>query len=115
MAYPRSPRLRGYSEEIHFALEVGEGPTLRQARSLISTMTLTSDEQTELVVFDEYVMDAIANLEEVQTYLLEDDDLRPLLHWWWHLGKLRAGTYPAQLLPPHLREIYQPPEQRLAA
>jgi len=33
------------------------------------------------------------------------------------LGKLRAGTYPVHLLPPYLREIYQPvqPAERLAA
>ena len=46
--------------------------------------------------------------------LLRDDPTRPLAQWWWHLGKLRAGTYPAELLPPHLRAIHRP-GQRAAA
>ena len=48
---------------------------------------------------------------------LKDNPEHLLSRWWWHLGKLRAGTYPAHLLPPHLREIYQPvqPAERLAA
>ena len=115
MDHYQSPHLRGYSEEIHFALEVGEGPTLRQARHQIATTALTPDEQSALAVFDEYVIDAIVNLESVQNYLLRDNDLYPLNNWWWHLGKLRAGTYPAHLLPEHLRAIYQPAAQRDAA
>jgi len=27
-------------------------------------------------------------------------------HWWWHLDKIADKTYPADLLPEHLREIY---------
>ena len=115
MAYHGSTRLRGYSEEIHFALEVGEGPTLRQARSSISEMALTPDEQYELAKLDELVIDQIVNFEDVQAYLLEDDDSHPLTQWWWRLGKLRAGAYPAHLLPAHLPAIYQPVEQRLVA
>lgn len=108
MADYESARLRGYAEEIHFALDVGEGPTLRQARNRISTMILTPEEQRELAELDELVIDQILNFEDVQSYLLEDDLTRPLSQWWWHLGQLRAGTYPAHLLPPALRVIYQP-------
>lgn len=115
MAYHGSARLRGYSEEINFALDVGEGPTLRHARNRISTMALTPDEQYELAELDELVIDQILNFEDVQAYLLADDNSQPLTHWWWHLGRLRAGVYPAHLLPPHLQAIYQPAEQRHAA
>lgn len=115
MAYQRSTRLRGYSEEINFALEIGEGPTLRQARSRISAMALTPDEQRELAELDTLVIDEILNLEDVQVYLVEDSDNHPLAHWWWHLGKLRAGTYPADMLPPHLRAIYAPTEKAATA
>jgi len=115
MAYQGSARLRGYSEEINFALEIGEGPTLRQARSRISAMTMTPDEQDELAELDELVVDQIVNSDDLQPYLLKDDSSIPLAHWWWHLGKLRAGTYPAHLLPDHLRAIYQPAARRHAA
>lgn len=26
--------------------------------------------------------------------------------WWWHLDEISQGTYPADLLPEHLKEIY---------
>ncbi|MCB1769816.1 MAG: hypothetical protein KDJ31_09000 [Candidatus Competibacteraceae bacterium] len=77
-------------------------------------MKLMPEEQNELAELDECVMDHILNFEDVQAYLLEDFDSRPLTHWWWHLGKLRAGTYPAHLLPPHLRAIYRPAAQAVA-
>ncbi|MCS6875708.1 MAG: hypothetical protein NZ526_00385 [Aquificaceae bacterium] len=31
---------------------------------------------------------------------------KPLERWWWHLDKIADKTYPAELLPEHLREIY---------
>lgn len=33
----------------------------------------------------------------------ESEDLR---HWWWHIDKIFQGTYPSELLPPHLKEMY---------
>ncbi len=38
--------------------------------------------------------------------LFGDPDKYPLSHWWWHLDKIAAKTYPAELLPEYLREIY---------
>lgn len=46
--------------------------------------------------------------------LLDDDPARPPADWWWHLGAIRAGTYPADLLPPHLRETYRAGHSRAA-
>ena len=31
----------------------------------------------------------------------------PIDKWWWHLEKIAQRTYPASLLPEHLREIYE--------
>ena len=31
---------------------------------------------------------------------------KPLKRWWWHLDKISQRTYPADLLPDHLKEIY---------
>ncbi len=30
----------------------------------------------------------------------------PLKAWWWWLDKIAEGTYPSELLPEHLREVY---------
>jgi len=29
----------------------------------------------------------------------------PLERWWWYLDRIAARLYPAELLPPHLREV----------
>lgn len=29
----------------------------------------------------------------------------PLENWWWYLDCVAANTYPAELLPPHLRKV----------
>ncbi len=31
----------------------------------------------------------------------------PIEKWWWHLKEIGERKYPAELLPPHLREIYE--------
>ncbi len=33
-------------------------------------------------------------------------DYEGLDRWWWHFEKIAEGTYPAELLPEHLREVY---------
>lgn len=33
-------------------------------------------------------------------------DYEDLRRWWWHLDKIAERTYPSELLPEHLREIY---------
>jgi hypothetical protein len=114
MAHQPVDRLNGYRVEIDFALSMGDGPLLRESRTRIAGMELTLGEQRELMELDEMVMDEIIGRDDLQPYLLEDDPSRPPAQWWWHLGKLRAGTYPAELLPPHLRALYRP-AQRAAA
>ncbi len=64
---------------------------------------------------DECAVEMLCAVDFVDTCWLKDNPAHPLNQWWWHLGKLRAGTYPAHLLPPHLREIYQTAPERLAA
>jgi|GEM_PF-684460 len=36
----------------------------------------------------------------------QDPEAYPLKFWWWHLHKIGEKTYPPELLPEHLREIY---------
>lgn len=115
MANQANDRLRGYRVEIDFALPSGDGVLLRESRTRIATMALTASEQRDLQKLDEIVMETILDHDDLQPYLQEDNPDYPLTQWWWHLGKLRAGAYPAHLLPAHLRAIYQPVEQRLVA
>lgn len=115
MAYPGANRLRGYREEIDFSLECGEGLTLRQAREALAKLMLSDQEIRELAELDQMVLETLQIATEIGDYLLNDIQAQPLARWWWHLGKLRTGTYPAHLLPPHLQAIYQPEPNRLAA
>jgi len=117
MANKSNDRLVTYRIEAECVLPSGEGVLLRENRTWLATLTLTTSEQRDLQELDEIVMDTILDHDDLQPYLLEDNPDYPLTHWWWHLGKLRAGIYPAHLLPLHLREIYQPvqPTERLAA
>jgi len=40
-------------------------------------------------------------------FKIEDDPTQPLKKWWWHLNKIAKGKYPAELLPEHLRKLYE--------
>ena len=35
-------------------------------------------------------------------------DEKPLEYWWWYLDRIHDHTYPNEMLPPHLQEIYTP-------
>ena len=109
MANPRPDRLREYSEVVDFGLLVGEGLGLPEARETLAALQLTDEEAEVLGILDEIVVEYLSDQDHwIDHYVLRDDPAQPLSHWWWHLGKLRAGTYPAELLPEHLREICQP-------
>ncbi|NEX20998.1 hypothetical protein G3480_11860 [Thiorhodococcus mannitoliphagus] len=107
MAASRLARLNGYLEEVEFALDMGDGPLLRETRGRLGVLELDAEEEAELGRLDALVVDQVRSLNDIQSFLLEDDPSHPLEHWWWHLGKLRDGSYPANLLPEHLREVYE--------
>ena len=115
MANRNVVKLDRYEELIQFALDLGEGMGLADLREELAAAVFAEWDQCRLMKLDGYVIEQITQGDVIADYLLKDESARPLSRWWWHLGKLRAGTYPAQLLPPHLQEIYQPNEQRLAA
>ena len=103
----RSDRLSGYHELVHYALPFGEGPGLSAIRDKLDHLDLTPEEIQEVAELDEIVIEELGYRDWIDDYVLRDDSAQPLSHWWWHLGKLRADAYPAELLPPHLREIYR--------
>ncbi len=69
---------------------------------------LTKSELHELQRLDASVVENAVFLDEIADYLIDDKPASPLSRWWWHLGKIRNHSYPAELLPEHLRAIYQP-------
>lgn len=106
-----------YREMVRYGLEEGVAPGLREQREHLATITLSTLQIQQLANLDESVLLIITDSESDYPPfdLLDDNANLPLIHWWWHLGRLRAGTYPAHLLPPHLQAIYQLAAQRNAA
>ena len=105
--------LSRYREYAEFQLATdGEGLGLLGARQDLATNNINFSEVFEL---DELVIESIQDADYINPLLLDGHPNRPLTEWWWHLGKLRTGTYPAHLLPPHLQAIYQPADRREAA
>jgi hypothetical protein len=104
-------RYREYAE-FQFATD-GEGLGLRHARHAL--MMVAGSTLPSVMELDVLVIEAVESTDYINPALIQDDPTKPLIQWWWHLGKLRDGTYPAYLLPPHLRAIYEPDPERLAA
>lgn len=106
MKNTKPDQLNEYHELVHYGLMVGEAPGFSEVREELCHLVLVPPQLHELIELDTFAMYAILHDEDIQDYVLRDDPTRPLTHWWWHLGKLHAGTYPAELLPKHLRTIY---------
>jgi len=108
-----------YKASVIQGLPEGVAPGLREQRQRADQQLLDESQLAALRYADEFLLDILTEQAEMDfpVELLRDNPDYPLAHWWWHLGKLRAGTYPVHLLPPYLREIYQPvqPAERLAA
>ncbi len=49
---------------------------------------------------------AIVNAIKYRADMPYERDYEDLRRWWWHFEKIADGTYPAELLPEYLREIY---------
>ena len=102
-----------YREYVEFQLAVdGEGVGLREAREALS---VEKPESSQLQALDELAVLSILDEAYLNPSLLEDDVAQPLVKWWWHLGVLRAGRYPTELLPEHLRTVYSEAIVRQAA
>ena len=102
-AIPYAERLRGYREEVEFALDQGEGPALRPARERIAALRLSPDELAELETIDAGALELVTDLDYIAPYLLQDDPAQPPEKWWWHLGAIRRREFPPEKLPPFLR------------
>ena len=117
MSTERPSALTCYKASVLQGLPERVAPGLREQRQRVSQQSLNEQQLAALQYADEFLLEAVTDdaATDLPTELFKDDPTRPLTQWWWHLGKLRAGVYPAHLLPPHLQAIYQPAEQRHAA
>lgn len=84
--------------------DCGEDFNMRESRERVSE--LGKDADSEVKMIDEIVIEAAIANDYIADSALDDDQTRPLQNWWWHLGKIRHKTYPAELLPNHLQAVY---------
>ncbi len=82
----------------------GEGVLLRESREHLHGLGLDDDKNVSEI--DGIVIEAAIANNYVNPDLVDDKLTLPLQNWWWHLGKIRAKTYPAELLPAPLQAIY---------
>jgi hypothetical protein len=108
MANPRPAALSDYHDVVWYELETGGGHSLRVLRDQLDRLDMAPEQISQLHELDQLAVEYIqeADDETLWPALIEDDAAQPLSYWWWHLGKLRAGTYPADLLPLYLRAVY---------
>ena len=81
------------------------GGWVRELRERLAGQTLDAAAQAELADLDALLLEALMG-GDIEDALLEDDNSRPIDHWWWHLGALHAGTHPLDALPQALRAVY---------
>ncbi len=112
----RSDPLIWYREAVMYGMDSWTVPGIREQRDTVTRLFLDRHQQQKLENLDSRLMSAVIdpNDDEVPSELLQDDSDHALYQWWWHLGKLRTGTYPADLLPPHLQAVYQPADRQAA-
>jgi len=60
----------------------------------------------EIQKHDRWLIEDIKEIIEVNP-AIHDDNSQPLEKWWWHLHKIAKGSYPKELLPDYLQEVYK--------
>jgi len=100
-----SQALKFYAELVRFALDSGSAPGLQARRDDLGQAVLDANQTEKLAQLDEEVIADVMDLPSIDDDLIQDNS-QPLHYWWWHLGKIREGSYPADLLPSHLSVIY---------
>ena len=97
-------RLVTYTYEIYVTDALPIGGDVAPAREYLAGVALDAQERDELEELDRILLEALL-AGDVTDDVLHDNEAQPLDHWWWHLGAIRAGTFPTDRLPKHLREI----------
>ena len=108
--------LKAYAAMILHGLDDWAVPGLHQLRTQVAQIPMNPEQRQRVAQLDVYLIEAVTDQDDHQVPedFLQDDPAHPLPQWWWHLGKLRAGTYPAELLPPHLQAMYRQGQRQAA-
>ena len=88
---------------------LGPGVQSREMREDLHQQSVLSEaDQEEMREADAMLLESAVSddLGFLWLELLDDDPDQPLSHWWWHLGALRAGTFPLDQLPDYLLPVY---------
>jgi hypothetical protein len=101
-----SDPLKWYRELVRHALDSGSAPGFSERREQVAKALLMASQRENLLALDEEALEYVLELPELDDELLQDDLSQPLEKWWWHLGTIRRGTYPVELLPQSVRAIY---------
>ena len=104
----RPGQLSSYYNFVWYGSGIGPGAECRSARDEVTQLDLSTEQQQELAELDEILIDWVVgeNDDAVWWELIEDDPSQPVDRWWWHLGAIRSGTYPTNLLPSNLLQAY---------
>lgn len=63
------------------------------------------DENKEVIKLDKKALKLILEIGGI-IYKEKSPQAKDKKRWWWHLDEIAQGTYPSDLLPDYLREIY---------
>lgn len=80
------------------------GDPVRAEREWLAGIALNTEERRWLAMLDEALIHDVV-YGDCLPELYDDDPAQPLDHWWWHLGAIRCGSYPIELLAPELRAV----------
>jgi hypothetical protein len=92
-----------YREIVRYGLDLASAPDFAPERERLHARL---EGNPDLDALDADVMENLLELPEVDEGWLQDHPGQGLEKWWWHLGALRRGSYPADHLPGPLRAIY---------
>ncbi len=98
--------LKQYQWEINFPLADGMSCGLQEKRHRLNNLMLTAEQQVHLRKMDANVISYVTELDDIDDAVITDKASQPLANWWWHLRKIRAKSYPTDLLPTHLQAVY---------
>ncbi|GAQ95508.1 hypothetical protein TAGGR_2403 [Thermodesulfovibrio aggregans] len=88
-------------EDMDYAFFYHTAPAWLVVRDRIHELGLDEDERVK-----ELDKKAIINAIKSDADMPHQRDYEDLKRWWWHFEKIADGSYPAELLPEHLREVY---------
>lgn len=105
----RPSALKQLHETVYYSLTFGAGYEYRKVRDEVAALRLGGDALGDVMHLDELALEHVIDApeEDVWPGILEDDAAQPIERWWWHLGAIRAGTFPPEHLPAPLRAVME--------